>query len=318
MSSDEATRALRVTGADELALAGWDYGGAGTPLIFLHGFGHDHHVWDEIAPAFVGAYRVLAFDLRGHGASARDPGFRYHHASIGKDLARIVEALGSAGVALVAHSTAGHACIGYAARFPDRVTKLVLVDAGAELRPSGGRGGSGERSDASGGGERGERFERAKPAGDGSFGSISEYVAVLTRFHPGASRELLDRLASHWLRERADGRYELTLDERFWRPRPPKPQAEPTDADRSSFDRKIWAEQGEQALWRDLAAVRCPTLVVRGAHSPMLGAATVERMVREVLANGRAAEIPNSGHVPMIDNPALLLAELGRFLLGSP
>ncbi len=313
MSVNAASKSISVTGADELMLVAHDYGGCGEPLVFLHGFGHDHHVWDEIAPAFVDAFRVLAFDLRGHGASARDPGFRYHHVSIGKDLARIVEALGAARVSLVAHSTAGHACIGYAARFPDRVAKLVLVDAGAELRPSGGRSGSGER---------GERSERAEPAGDGSFASIAEYVAVLTRLHPGASRELLERLASHWLRERADGRYELTVDERFWRPRPPKPKAgahaeDTASADRPAFDRKSWAEQGEEALWRDLGATRCPTLVVRGARSPMLRAATVERMVREVLVHGRAAEIPNSGHVPMIDNPQALRATLERFLAGE-
>lgn len=306
MSSDEATRALRVTGADELALAGWDYGGAGTPLIFLHGFGHDHHVWDEIAPAFVGSFRVLAFDLRGHGASARDPGFRYHHASIGKDLAKIVAELGAATVALVGHSTAGHACIGYAARFPEQVARLVLVDAGAELHPTGGRAGR----DA--GGEGRARGAESKSRGDGSFGSVSEYVAVLKRFHPGARADLLERLAACWLRPREDGRFELTLDERFWRPRTGAESVQREQ--RPSFDRSAWAAQGEAALWRDLGAIRCPTLVVRGARSPLLSTTTVDRMVGAVLARGRAVEIPDSGHVPMIDNPALLLAELGRFL----
>lgn len=317
MSVESEARLIRVSGADGLTLAAWDYGGAGPVVCFVHGFGHDHHVWDEIAPAFVGQFRVIALDLRGHGASDRDPGFRYHHVSIGKDLGAALVALGAERVTLVAHSTAGHAAIGFAARFPECLERLVLVDAGAELRASGG------------GGDRGERRTRD---GDGSFASVGDYVAELARHHPAAPPERLARLAAHWLRCRDDGRYEPTLDPMFWRPRVPRagkpagesPAGETTSARASEaekrsvgFDRKAWAEEGEAALWRDLAAIRCPVLAVRGAESPMLSAATVERMTRESLADGRAVEIPGSGHVPMIDQPALFLAALGRFLLDS-
>ena len=52
----------------------------GTPMVFLHGFGNDAHVWDEICPTFAPHYRTLAFDLRGHGSSDWDPEMRYQHA----------------------------------------------------------------------------------------------------------------------------------------------------------------------------------------------------------------------------------------------
>lgn len=312
MTADTAARLVRVPGADGLSLAAWEYGGSGSLLLFVHGFGHDHHVWDELAPAFVGCFRVVALDLRGHGASDRDPGFRYHHVSIGKDLGAALTALGAERAALVAHSTAGHAAIGFAARFAERVERLVLVDAGAELRASGGGGGRGER--------------RVRE-GDGSFASVDEYAADLARHHPDAPSERLARLARHWLARRDDGRFEPTLDPMFWRPRSPRPEKPATEkpaaagseAEKRSagFDRKAWAEEGEAALWRDLAAIRCPVLVVRGAGSPMLSVTTVERMTREVLAHGRAVEIAGAGHVPMIDQPALLLAALGGFLLDA-
>lgn len=309
MTAAREPRLARVPGADDLTLAGWEYGGEGPLVCFVHGFGHDHHVWDELAPAFVGQYRVVALDLRGHGASDRDAGFRYHHVSIGKDLAAALPALGGERAALVAHSTAGHAAIGYAARFPERVSRLALVDAGAELRASGGGGG------------------RRAREGDGSFASVDDYAAELSRHHPGADPARLRRLAAHWLTRRDDGRYEPTLDPMFWKPRPARAEkaaagkpatSGPEAAQRSqAFDRKSWAEQGEAALWRDVAAIRCPVLVVRGADSSMLSPATVERMTGAVLADGRAVLIPGSGHVPMIDQPALLLAALGGFLLDS-
>ena len=48
--------------------------GAGPPLLLLHGLGADHRDWREVVPQLASHYRVIAPDLRGHGASPRSPG----------------------------------------------------------------------------------------------------------------------------------------------------------------------------------------------------------------------------------------------------
>ena len=83
-------------------------------------------------------------------------------------------------------------------------------------------------------------------------------------------------------------------------------------------DRAAWARQEEQRLWRHLAEIPCPTLVIRGEHSDVLSARTQERMVNEGLPNGRAVTIPGAGHVVMLDAPESLRRELGAFLLDPP
>ena len=48
--------------------------GSGYPLVFIHGLGSDHTVWEGIVPLLLNNYRVLALDLRGHGMSTKTPG----------------------------------------------------------------------------------------------------------------------------------------------------------------------------------------------------------------------------------------------------
>ena len=296
---------VRIEGSDGLFLALREWSDDGPPLLFVHGFGHDSHVWEEIVPAVAGRRRVLTLDLRGHGESDVDPEFRYHHANLGRDLKRVVEELDLHDLVLVAHSTAGHAAIGYAARAGDRVARLVLVDAGPELRAT---GGGGERAGS----------DRA----DGSFDDRDAYLRFLARSYPRASAATRERLATRWLREREDGRVEPRLDPRFLRQGARRTAGESSsDEARStgpSFDRRAWAEQGEKALWDELARVTCPTLVVRGGASPMLSAGTVERMVAEGLADGRAVTIPDAGHALVIEAPTAFREALRSFLEEAP
>ena len=58
-----------------------------------------------------------------------------------------------------------------------------------------------------------------------------------------------------------------------------------------------------QELWDSLERIRCPTLVVRGAASDILAPDVADKMVDEVLQNGRLAIVGQAGHSVMTDNP---------------
>jgi pimeloyl-ACP methyl ester carboxylesterase len=99
---------------------------AAPPLILLHG-GRDHsRSWDTIARALQPHFHVMAPDLRGHGDSEWAKGSSYSLSDHVYDLAHL---LGSGGdVVLVGHSFGGMIAMAYAGTYPDRVSRLAVLD----------------------------------------------------------------------------------------------------------------------------------------------------------------------------------------------
>lgn len=281
-----------VPGADDLELNVVDWGGDGSPLLFVHGFGHNAHLWDWLVPDLADRYRVLALDSRGHGDSASDPEYRYHNAAIARDVEAVVDFLKLESVALVGHSQGGHACLRFAGRHADRVTRLVLADAGPDI-PAGG------------GGAPPESLRLLAP----TFESVAAYEAILAEIYPQLEAQARASLAKSSLRKTGAGDFAPKLDSRFLR-RESKRSAET----RVKFDRQAWVDKENARIWHYLERITCPTLVIHGEHSPMLAVSTVHRMVEDVLADGVAVAIPNAGHALMLDNPAAFRAALLAFL----
>ncbi len=284
--------ARAIAGVDDLTLNLLDWGGERAPLLFVHGYGHNAHLWDPLVADLADRYRVLALDSRGHGDSDVDPEYRYHNAAIARDVEAVVDHLKLEQVTLVGHSQGGHACLRFAGRHPERTRRLVLADAGPDI-PAGGAG--------------------ARPAGlrllAASFDSIAAYAAILGEIYPLLEAADRDSLAEHSLRPTDDGRFVPKLDARFLR-RESKRKAE----SRVQFDRQAWAAKENARIWHYLERITCPTLVVHGEHSPLLAAATVQRMVDDVLRDARAVAIPDAGHALMLDQPAAFRAALLEFL----
>jgi len=289
---------IRVPASTGLALHALEWSREGVPLVFVHGFGNEAHVWDDLAPAVAPYYRTLALDLRGHGDSDRDPEARYDYDYHVADLEAVIARLGIERFVLVGHSLGGRIAILFAGRHPERVAGLVIVDSAPELDPRGtlriqldlqrgvGPGGGG---------------------GEPSFASEAEYRELLARNYPAAGREQLQRLARHGLRARDDGRLEPKLDPAWFRGRQGADEAEMRER-----ETRITRE-----LWEALARVPCPTLVIRGAASDVVSADVADRMVEDVLAQGRLVVIPRAGHSVMVDNPDACRDALTAFVLGE-
>ena len=107
--------------------------GAGDPaLLFIHGWSSSARHWAPQARHFRRRHRVLRIDLRGHGRSpAPDlPVSGYSIPRHAEDLAVLLAELGLAGVVAVGHSSGGWVALELAARFPDLVRAVVVVDSG--------------------------------------------------------------------------------------------------------------------------------------------------------------------------------------------
>jgi pimeloyl-ACP methyl ester carboxylesterase len=111
-----------------IGLAYDDTGGADRPVVvLLHALGEQRSSWVEVVPALAARYRVLSFDLRGHGASDW-PG-TYSFRLMCEDLLDALDRLGLDRVTLVGHSMGGVVCYLAAIARPDLVERLVVEDA---------------------------------------------------------------------------------------------------------------------------------------------------------------------------------------------
>ena len=100
--------------------------GKGTPLVLLHGFPLDHHLWDEVVPLLEDAFDVILPDLRGFGESTTVDS-PYSMDDYASDIAGLLDQLGIQKAAIVGHSMGGYAALAFARLYPERVSGLGLV-----------------------------------------------------------------------------------------------------------------------------------------------------------------------------------------------
>lgn len=112
-------------------------GGAGEPMVLVHGFTGSKENWLESARYLTPHYRVIALDLPGWGESERKPDESYEVPEQSRRLAAFLDALGIPRAIVVGHSMGGHVSGLFAVRYPERVEDLILVDsAGVHFKPN--------------------------------------------------------------------------------------------------------------------------------------------------------------------------------------
>jgi pimeloyl-ACP methyl ester carboxylesterase len=113
-----------------IQLAVWE--GDGKNVLCIHGLTANCRCWDVIAQALSGDHRVLAMDLRGRGLSDKPPR-GYSIESHCNDIRAVLKDLGLKQAVLMGHSLGAFISIVFAARYPDLVDRIILVDGGGKL-----------------------------------------------------------------------------------------------------------------------------------------------------------------------------------------
>jgi pimeloyl-ACP methyl ester carboxylesterase len=122
-------RVFRVGVTRQVQLEVLDWGGTGAPLIFLAGGGNTAHIYDGFAPRFTSRYRVFGITRRGFGASSH-PASGYDTTTLARDILAVLDSLGLKRASFVGHSFAGTELSYLGAYFPERVERLLYLDAG--------------------------------------------------------------------------------------------------------------------------------------------------------------------------------------------
>jgi 3-oxoadipate enol-lactonase len=104
----------------------YDRRGDGPPLVLLHGFPLDHHLWGQVMPLLVDTFDVILPDLRGFGESTTVDS-PYTMDDYASDIASLLDQLEVQKAAIVGHSMGGYVALAFARLYPERVRGLGLV-----------------------------------------------------------------------------------------------------------------------------------------------------------------------------------------------
>jgi haloalkane dehalogenase len=105
-----------------------DHDGGGVPIVLMHGFPDNLHLYDRVVPHLAPARRVVAFDFLGWGASDKPGAYRPTARTQTDDVGAVVDQLGLESMVLVAHDASGPPAIDWALLHPERVAALVLLN----------------------------------------------------------------------------------------------------------------------------------------------------------------------------------------------
>lgn len=106
-------------------LINYEVVGSGRCLVLIHGAGDNHTVWFQQIPTFSQRYRVLAYDVRGHGETELGE-TKSSQETLAEDLLELLKALGIPDIYLLGHSMGGGIAATFASKHPRMVRALIL------------------------------------------------------------------------------------------------------------------------------------------------------------------------------------------------
>jgi pimeloyl-ACP methyl ester carboxylesterase len=236
--------------------------GPGPPeLVLLHGGAQNAHTWDTVCLAL--DRPLVAIDLPGHGHSAHRSDHAYWPRENAAALEIAIRALAPDARLVVGMSLGGLTAVALAARAPDLVRGLVLVD----VTP----GVNAEKASAI------VQFVN----GPETFASLDEILERTVAFNPTRTESSLRRGVLHNAIEQPDGRWRWRYD----LPRTGENQL------------PSW-----QSLWDDISAYDGPLTLVRGSVSPVVSDDDVAELQRR-RPNAVVEVVDGAGHSVQGDRP---------------
>lgn len=263
--------------ANGLRLHYEQWGNGPNVVIALHGTSLHGRVWSWLAQTLGPEYTLIGLDQRSHGDSERARSGQYQVEHYGADLEAFADRLGLERFSLVGSSLGSRVALWYAARHPQRVAAMALLDLSFEMPTA-----------------ASEHMVEAHLSRPRQFADLDAALAFSRtlpqrrRFSDAVHRRTLEGD----LAPLADGRLQ-------WR-----------------YDRDAAIETlrcAARDMWDSVRAVRAPTTILRGADSDVLIAATVQRLQRE-FQGVRIIDVPDAGHSIWGDNPDFTARAIGEAL----
>lgn len=255
--------------------------GEGEPLVLVHGSWNDHRSWRPAVDADLkAAFRVVAYDRRGHGRSERVPGAGTRRQDE-DDLAALIEALGPAPANVAANSFGASITAGLAARRPELFRRIVLHEpplAGLVLDDP---AAVADMRTVTAAVEEAKRLVR-----EGEDAAGAKVFVERIALGPGAWETMPEPL-----------RDTFVIHAQTW-------LDEQDDPDWAALD------------VHGLAACTAPVLLSSGTESPAWFGAVLDRLAA-ALPRAQRNTFRGAGHIPHVTHPQDYAATVTAFLLGT-
>lgn len=136
MSADGEPEVAETGGKDgaKLVFRRWGEAGNGRKIVLIHSLAMDGAFWQQVAEKLSESAEVLALDCRGHGASDKPAG-PYTVELFADDVMCVLDAVGWSSAVIAGASMGGCVALAAAAKHPDRVDGLGLIDTTAFYGP---------------------------------------------------------------------------------------------------------------------------------------------------------------------------------------
>jgi len=255
--------------------------GTGPAVILIHGYAETSDSWAPLATELVKSYTVIVPDLRGIGSSSR-PAARYDKKTQAADIRAVVTTLGFDHTFVVSHDIGIMVAYAYAALYPDKVDRLVVMDAPLPgIAPW-------------------DDLIKDHRLWHFSFWGTDE-----ERLVQGRERIYLDRIWNDFSASPSTQPDEATR--KFYAAQYAKPGAM-----RAGFAHfKAFSQDVEDNKVFQRTKLTMPVLAVGGEKS---FGATQAVVMRNVAINVREAVVPNAGHWLMEESPAYTAALIRDYL----
>lgn len=250
--------------------------GSGPSLLLLHGHFMDHTTWDGVSDVLGREYRVVAPDLPGFGQSEKPPESRFPYGinAFADAVVDLYAGLELGRAILVGHALGGAIAITLAARHPELISRLVLIDALCyPPQPA-----------------LAQRVALAPVIGGFAFKQLWGKSAFKAYF----KESYLSR----------DGRIPSARLDYYY-------EAFNAPAARASALATLRATRDTRSVVAHIARLSMPTLVLWGRDDNLYPAANGQRMAREIRDAG--FQLLEAGHVPHEEQPLAVAEAITRF-----
>jgi 3-oxoadipate enol-lactonase len=246
-------------------------------IVFSHGLLMDHTMFEHQRAAFDSRYRVIAYDHRGQGQSA-DPGSGYDMDTVAQDAADLIKSLHAAPCHFAGLSMGGFVGMRLAARHPELIRTLTLMNTGSQKE---------------------SLYNRLR------YGFLAQLVKVLgtSPFVGIAVKELFGKTT----RNSTDPAKKEMLKE--WTARLSLRPKNTAHALMGVMNRPEFSAT-------ELKAIRCATLIITGEDDNAQVPANSEKLAASIF-NSRLVRIPGAGHSSSLEAPEAVTQAMRGFIEGK-
>ena len=252
--------------------------GAGPALLLLHGSSSSLFTWEGWALELARDHRVVTVDLPGHGLTGPDARGRYRSVELAAFVDHFVAALGLAHFAIGGNSMGGGVAWRYALLHPERVDRLILVDAAGQPRQE-------------------PRPFALRIFSSPALGHLARWISP--RFLVARSVRDVYGDPGRVTAARIDLYEDLLL----------------RAGNREATRRRLGAtaHEDDDGLWARLGEIRTPTLILWGSRDRWILPKYAGRFAAAI-AGSQLVMLDGLGHVPMEEDPARSVAPVRAFL----